>query len=149
MSSAVSSAALVSALLTEVTQTQTSHQVVSKSSSSSSFISESSHHEEQAHILSRLLLSEWNESMTQTVPLVFSMLNHSETSEKVLGWKLLPVLLRSQYRCHISIVRPLCQLLDKQVLIHLIKEAPQTVPQVLNTISTALCGIFALSPGCD
>ena len=123
--------ALVSALLTEVNQSE--------------FKSEQDKENAKAKVISRLLLSDWNDSVEHIAPLLFNMIGNSEVSEKVQGWRLLPLLLRSQYRRHVFVVKPLCQFIDKQALAYSIKEARQTSSAVMEAISEGVNSIVALS----
>jgi hypothetical protein len=124
-------AALVSALLTEVNQ--------------SDFKTEQEKENAKAKVISRLLLSDWNDSVEHIAPLLFSMIGHSEVSEKVQGWRLLPLLLRSQYRRHVFVVKPLCQFIDKQAFTYNIKDARQTPSVVTDAICEGVNSILALS----
>jgi hypothetical protein len=123
--------ALVSSLLTEVNQ--------------SDFKSEHEKENAKAKVISRLLLSDWNDSVEHVTPLIFAMIGHSEVCERLQGWRLLPLLLHSQHRRHACIVRPLCQFIDKQAFAHHIKEAHQSSSVVMDAVSEGVNSILALS----
>ena len=123
--------ALVSSLLTEVNQAD--------------FKSEQEKENAKAKVISRLLLSDWNDSIEHIAPLLFTMISHSEVSEKVQGWRLLPLLLRSQYRRHTFVVKPLCQFIDKQAFTYSIKEARQSSSLMLEVISEGVNSILAMA----
>lgn len=123
--------ALVSSLLTEVNQ--------------SDFKSEQEKENAKAKVISRLLLSDWNDSVEYIAPLLFTMIYHSEASEKMQGWRLLPLLLRSQYRRHIFVVKPLCQFIDKQAFTYSIKEARQLSSVMMEVIYEGVNSILAMS----
>lgn len=123
--------ALVSSLLTEINQ--------------SDFKSEGEKENTKAKLISRLLLSDWNDSVESIVPLLFTMISHSEVTEKLQGWRLLPLLLRSQYRRHVFVVKPLCQFIDKQALVHSITTARQSSTLIMDAIGEGVNSILALS----
>lgn len=123
--------ALVSALLTEVKQ--------------SNFGNDQDRKNTEGKLISRLLLSDWNDSVEHITPILLGMIGHAEVSEKLQGWRLLPILLRSQYRRHIFVVKPLCQFIDKQSFVYNITAAKQYSTVLKNAICEGINSILALS----
>ena len=126
--------ALLSSLLTEVTHSQSHSPTQSHTHSSDS-----------TRLLTRLLVSDWQDSVEHIAPLVISLLTHSEPSEKLQGWRMLPVLLRSHYRTHSFIIKPLCQFIDKQSFVHSLNSSRGVSSVVVDAVSEGVSSIFALA----
>ena len=123
--------ALLSSLLTEVTK--------------SHFTDEQERETEKNKILSRLLLSDWKDSVQHIAPMIFKMIGHEDLSQKLQGWRFLTVLLQSGHRCESYVVKPLCQFIDKHALVRSIKGTVATSQTGMDTICQGLKCILALA----